>query len=454
MEDDKLWVLRQPLLKVMLKIGLPVSMMEALRLVYNIIDTYWLGNYNSILLSGLAVSWPVIFLVTSAFLGVYGAGISLTSQYWGAKKFDMSMKVAGQLLFFTLAVSPLMAIAIVVATPALLALIGAPPEASSAAYSYIFYIALGSPVFGILESIVALYTAVGLATIPMIFRGIGTLLNIFLDPVFIYGMYGVPEMGISGAAIATVLSEFVAAVIGLAYFVLRGVKGEKMSFVHLLPDKELLKKIIEIGLPLSGSALADASGFYVLSGVIGMLGEEALASWTIGDRPFGIVSTVITGLLTACSTIIGQSLGAGLYDKAKEAAKKVLAFSIAITAVFVTPLVVFRNHIATAFAPDNPTIASYAADFMLFMGPSLLFFSMLTTARFVASGSGHTRPIMYLSFLRLWGLRNILAYLFGPGPIGMGVSGLWIGMALSNVITGLVAVCWILRYSWLKPVIR
>ncbi|MEM3948278.1 MAG: MATE family efflux transporter, partial [Zestosphaera sp.] len=88
------------------------------------------------------------------------------------------------------------------------------------------------------------------------------------------------------------------------------------------------------------------------------------------------------------------------------------------------------------------------------MGPSIVFFVILRVAFAVASGSGHTKPVMFLSLFRLWVLRNVLAYLFGPGPFGIGVKGLWIGMSVSNVITGMLALVWVLRGSWLKPVIK
>ncbi|MCC6032906.1 MAG: MATE family efflux transporter, partial [Desulfurococcaceae archaeon] len=94
------------------------------------------------------------------------------------------------------------------------------------------------------------------------------------------------------------------------------------------------------------------------------------------------------------------------------------------------------------------------ADFLLYMGPSIIFFVILRVAFSVASGSGHTKVVMFLSLFRLWVLRNVLAYLFGPGPLGMGVRGLWIGMSVSNVVTGLLALLWIVKGNWLKPVIK
>ncbi|MEM4685681.1 MAG: MATE family efflux transporter, partial [Sulfolobales archaeon] len=106
------------------------------------------------------------------------------------------------------------------------------------------------------------------------------------------------------------------------------------------------------------------------------------------------------------------------------------------------------------FAPSDSEVNQNAAEFLLIMGPSIIFFVMLRAAFSIASTSGHTKIVMTLSLFRLWVLRNLLTYIFGPGPVGLGVKGMWIGMSASNIITGVLALMWILRGSWLKPVIK
>ncbi|MEM1529526.1 MAG: MATE family efflux transporter [Desulfurococcaceae archaeon] len=451
--DDKLWVLKQSLLKVVVKLGLPVGLMQAFRVIYNLVDMYWLGNYSTLALAGVSVAWPIIFLVLATFFGIYGAGTSLVSQYWGAREYTSSLKVAGQLLLFTITVGPLISALTIISTPYILVLINAPAETRTPAYDYVSILAMGVPVFGVLESITSVYMASGTPFLPLALRSLGTMLNIVLDPLLIYGLHGLPEMGVAGAALATVLSELVAGTAGLVYFSLMGVKGIKMSFHHIKPDLQLLRLMAKVGLPISGAALAEASGFTMLAGIISLMGSKALAAWSIGDRPFGVITIITAGLLTACSVIVGQSLGAGLLGKARESATRILVYEVILTSLIITPLIALRTYISSAFSPQDIEVSSYASDFMLYMGISIIPLSMLETARAIANGSGHTKPVMYLSVLRLWVLRNVLAYVFGPGPLKMGVKGLWIGMAISNVVTGLIALTWTMRYTWLKPVI-
>jgi len=143
-----------------------------------------------------------------------------------------------------------------------------------------------------------------------------------LDPIFIFGWYGLPEMGASGAALATILSQAVASLLALLFFLEKGLDGYRPHWSYFKPDLEVYRKILSIGLPLSGSSFAEASGFYVLAGIIGSMGTKTLSAWGIGDRPFSIISIIDAGLLAACTTIVGQSIGAGDYERARENSEK------------------------------------------------------------------------------------------------------------------------------------
>jgi len=284
-------------------------------------------------------------------------------------------------------------------------------------------------------------------------RVAGVLLNVVLDPVLIFGFGLIPPMKVAGAAIATLLSDLVASLIAIRVLT-KGIRGEKLRAHHLRPKPQLMSKLVKIGLPLSISSVGEAGGFTLLTAIISMLGSVALASWGIGDRPLGLLDIFVASLLGATATIIGQSLGAEMRERAKATALKAVLYSALITGLGVSAYVTFRYEIVSVFAPSDPEVIQYAADFLLYMGPSIIFFVILRVAFSVASGSGHTKVVMFLSLFRLWVLRNVLAYSFGPGPLGMGVRGLWIGMSVSNVVTGLLALLWIVKGNWLKPVIK
>jgi putative MATE family efflux protein len=452
--DDKQWVVKQPVLKTMFKLGLPIGITQALQVVYNLTDMYWLGRLGKDALAAINATWPVIFLVIAGLVGLFQAGLALISQFWGSGEYRNALKASGQLLFIATAIGIPIGMVSYLAIPFLLEVIGIPSEVRPAAIVYGSIFALGFPIFGLMDSALSIYSATGDTITPMKIRSLGVFLNMVLDPIFIFGMLGVPTMGIAGAALATLISDLIAGLISLFLLFKKGIKGERLSKIDLKPDVSIIKRFFKIGLPISISSLSDAAGFTVLAAIISMLGSSALAAWGIGDRPFGVLDIIVGSILAASSTIIGQNLGAGNYEKARETAYKALLISIAITSLGVLVMIALRYNIANLFIPSDSEVIEYASDFILIMGPSIVFFTMLRTAFSVAQGSGHTRAVMYISIIRLWFLRNILSYLFGPGPLALGVQGLWIGMSLSNVITGLISLAWIFRGKWLKPVIK
>ncbi|WP_448579517.1 MATE family efflux transporter [Thermosphaera sp.] len=452
--DDKQWVVKQPVLKTMLKLGLPIGVTQALQVVYSLTDMYWLGRLGREALAAVNATWPVLFLVIAGLAGLFQAGLTLVSQYWGAGDYKRSLTAGGQLLVIAVCAGVPLGILSYMAIPVFLELIGVPGEVREGAVTYGRIFALGFAVFGLMESVLSIYSAAGDTLTIMKIRLIGVSLNIVLDPIMIFGLLGFPALGIAGAAIATLLSDLISGVISLTLLSTRGIKGEKLRRSDLKPDFSLIKKFFRIGLPISISSLSDAAGFTVLTGIISMMGASALAAWGVGDRPFSLLEILVGSILAALSTIIGQNLGAENFGKAREAAYKALVLAVGITSVGVLTLITVRYEVARLFIPSDPEVIQHASDFILVMGPSIVFFVMLRAAYSVAQGSGHTKPVMYIAILRLWFLRNILTYLFGPGPLSLGVKGLWTGMAISNLITGLIALAWIVHGKWLKPVIK
>ncbi len=451
--DDKDWVLKTPIMQAMFKLGLPIAVMQALQIIYNLTDMFWLGRLGRDALAAVNATWPVLFLIVAALAGLLQAGISLVSQYWGARDYESSMRAAGQVILIVLSAGVPVTVVAYVSLPLLLQLLGVPEEIVPDAVVYGRIFSAGFMVFGLMDASVSIFSAAGDTVTPMKVRALGVLMNVVLDPIFIFGVGPIPSLGVAGAAIATLLSEFVAASLAINLLV-KGVKGERLKLNHLKPYRELLMKLVKIGLPISVSSVGEAAGFTVLTGIISIMGSAALASWGIGDRPIGLLDIFVGSLLGATTTIIGQSLGAGMFERARMTAYKIVAYGAAITGAGVSTYIFFRYELVTIFAPSDLEVIQNSADFILYMGPSLVFFMMLRAAFSIATASGNTKPVMFLSLFRLWVLRNLLAYVFGPGPIGMGVRGLWIGMPISNIVTGILALAYILKGSWLKPVIR
>ncbi|MEM4428067.1 MAG: MATE family efflux transporter, partial [Zestosphaera sp.] len=241
--DDKDWVLREPIVKVMLKLGLPIGVMQALQVVYNITDMFWLGRLGREALAAVNATWPVVFLVVAGLAGVFQAGISLVSQYWGARDYESAMNAAGQLLLIVLLLGLPVGLVAYFLLPLMMVVIGVPAEVIPDAVTYGRYFSLGFTIFGLMDATVSIFSAAGDTVTPMKIRVAGVLLNVVLDPILIFGLGPIPSMRVAGAAIATLLSDFIASLIAIRVLT-KGIRGEKLQLRHLRPKPWLLRKLV------------------------------------------------------------------------------------------------------------------------------------------------------------------------------------------------------------------
>ncbi len=445
-------ILEGSIFRVMLRLGVPVALSEMVHTFYEMADIYWLGRLGRVAVAAPSASFPFIFALIAAAAGLMASGTALVSQYKGAGDFLGVRKSVGQV--FTLAFIGGIGIGAigVIVIPLILSVANIPGEVLPYAVQYSKMLMGGMVFIAVWEAFRAVVSASGDTITPMKLNMAGAVINMVIDPILILGLGPFPSMGVAGAALATVLSRAIMSLASL-YIILRGTSGIKLETEMMRPDKKIIKLMIKIGLPLSASWVGEALGFSLLVVIMSMEGSIALAAWGIGDRPINIIHFLVIGIVSATAIMIGQSLGAEKIKRAGDIAKKSIFLITIISLTGACIFTLFRYHIASFFISD-PQVINAAAGFLLYMSPALLFFEYIQLAGAIGQGSGHTKPVMVISLLRIWVLRNILAYYMGPGPLNMGINGLWLGMAISNVLSGLVALMWILYGGWKKPVIK
>jgi putative MATE family efflux protein len=289
--------------------------------------------------------------------------------------------------------------------------------------------------------------ATGNTLTPLLVTFVGVALNIPLDGAFVLGWWGFPQLGIAGAAISTVIAQTVSMVIFFVLFL------RKCGVLYL--DRSALKlrtawipKTLRIGLPAALGNSSVALGFVVMMVGIGKLDNAmaALSGYGVADRVFGLLFIATDGLGIGLTTMIGQSLGAGLMSRTREVARKgiqALLLIVVVEAAFVyfarVPLLRIFIHGDAVGAAES---LREGTRFIELFAASMPFLSAFFAAQAIYRGSGHNVPSMILGFLRLWFFRIPLSFIFAY-VLGMGSDGVWIGMSASNVLSGLVALGYI-----------
>ena len=456
-------ILSGPIERTLLKLAYPLIINRLVQVVYNITDTFWLGKLGREELAAPGTAWPLVWFFMSIGMGFATAGFAFVSQYVGAREYDKANRSAGALyslmMFFAIGVG----IFGVVSAPYLLKFMGVSGTIYPYAISYIRVIFAGIPFAFTLFAFNFLLRAIGDTRTPVKINIATVLLNLVLDPLFIFGVGPFPRLGVVGAAIATMFSNSLGSIVG-GYLLFTGKVGIHLTPETLKPDVRFYSRIFRIGLPASIGNSTTALGFVILTRVIFTVGglygqingipnfeDVAFATYSITNRLTNFMFAFSDGISMAMGTMVGQAIGARLYDRAREIAEKAMAINFTILGVGTLLFALFRVQIFSFFIND-PAIIEESAKVVKYFSASLPFFGVFSAVNNAFQSAGQTKKSMLLGMFRLWGIRLPLSY--GLGLLTGDTTGMWLGMGLSNVLGAVIALAWFLKGSWMRMVIE
>ncbi|AFK22702.1 MATE family efflux transporter [Pyrococcus sp. ST04] len=432
--------------KTLLKLAFPLIVNNLVQVMYNLADTFWLAKLGRAELSAPGTVWPLLWFMTSLGSGFVVAGFAMVSQYVGAGDFKKASRVAGSLYALLLVLSSILAVFGILISSYALRFVKVTPEVYPFALRYMRIVFAGIPIALTLYAFNFILRAVGDTKTPVAVNILTIILNMVLDPIFIFPL----KLGVLGAALATVVSEGVGSVIG-GYLLFTGKVSVHLTLEDMKPDLGLYWKTFKIGLPATLGDSANSFGFVLLTRIIYEFGTVAFATYTITNRLTNFMFAFANGISQAMGTMIGQNVGAEKYERAKKIAEKAMLINFAILSTGTILFIVFREKIFMVFTHD-PGILRESEKVVKYFAASFPFFGIFSAVTNVFSSAGHTKKNLVLGTIRLWGLRIPLSYFLGR--ILEDSAGVWIGMGLSNVISAIIGLAWFLSGSWMKRIIE
>jgi putative MATE family efflux protein len=462
------------LLKPLVVLSLPIVLSQMLQVGYNLADTFWVGRLGQEAVSALSYSWPLVFLMISVAGGFTVAGTVLVAQNKGAGNDDRVNYAAGQTIAFVVVVAAVFSVLGYVFTPSLVSLVGATPGTVEYALSveYTRTIFLGVVFMFGFFIFQALLQGWGDTRTPLYLMALGVALNVILDPFpilgfdqnvllsglgldglqsWLYAATGFEGFGVQGAAIATVFSRGVGAILGM-YWLVSGNVGIHLSLSDFKLDPTMVKRIVSLGAPSSVEQSTRALGITVLTALIAFAGDDAVAALGIGNRINSLVFLPALGLARGTETVVAQNLGTNQAERAKRAVGYSSGIVVVILALAGVITYLFAEPITAVFIPGAPDVIAIGADYLRIIGPTFLFIGVFQVVQGAFRGSGSTRTAMVFAILSLWVFRLPPAYVFMEW-LDMGATGVWYAIALSNVLAMLAAALWFLRGTWAESVI-
>ena len=412
--------------RLLITFALPLMVGNVFQQLYNTVDSIIVGNFVSKqALAAVGCTGPIINTLIGVFAGLSGGAGVVISQFYGAKDRERLRRAVQTTVVLTAIMCVLLTAAGVLLAPLLLRLMDTPADVMGAASEYLriyFWGISGMLLYNIGAGILR---AVGDSTHPLYFLIFSATTNTVLDYLFVK----VFSFGIAGAAIATIVSQALSAVLVMGMLV-RSKEDYRVDLKALHLDGAVLKRICEIGIPSSLQMGVTAASNVFVQSYINRFESSCMAGWAAYNKLDAFAMLPLMGFSMAVTTFVGQNYGAGKLDRARSGPLHALWIGTLIMVAILTPMMLFAPTLVRLFNQEAEVIA-FGTLFIRLISP----FYLLCTINQIYSGAlrgvGDTKAtmiIMLFSFVFFRQLYLFTAYRLGGGivPIALGYPAGWI----------------------------
>lgn len=426
--------------------SLPIILGNILQTGYQLTDAFWVGRLGADAVAAVSISFPVTFLVIALGAGLAMAGATLSAQYMGAGRQDKVNHAASQTMIMVTITSIILSTSGYILAPYILNLLNVEPEVYNGALQFMRVSFIGIIFVFMFAMFQALMRGIGETKIPLYIVIVTVFFNFILDPFLIFGWGPIPAQGVKGAAIATLLTQALAAFIGMFIF-LRGRHGIQMSFTSLKPDFAYIKRAFLLGFPGSIELTTRSLGLIVMSFLISSFGTVTLAVYGIGANILQVITIPAMGLSMAVSTLVGQNIGAGNISRAERVAQLGAVFGFCILSAVGIIAYIFAHSLVGFFIVNNPEVIDQGAKFIRIMclawGAISVQLCIVSTFR----ASGNMLNAMVLALVSQWMVQFPLAYILSKHTY-LAAEGIWWSFPITNIIVALVSIGWFAQGGW------
>lgn len=428
--------------------AMPLFIANALQAVYNMVDMVVVGQVlGGTGMSAVSIGGDVLHLLTFLAMGFASAGQVIIAQYAGGKKTDMISKLIGTMFTFLLSISLIIAISCYFQRYRILHLLNTPEESFSYTMDYMVICIFGLVFIYGYNIVSAILRGMGDSRRPFVFIAIAATVNMVLDIVFVVFL----DMKVAGAALATIIGQGISFLISLVYLYRRRQSfGFDFKPASFRISSDVLKPLLILGIPMAIQSAAINISKIVLSAWINAEGViySALAGlYNKTSMMMGIVSNSFT---TAGSSMIGQSIGAGKYNRVPKVFRVVMTIGLSISVVASALLLLFPDAVCAMFTSDTEVLSKAS---IIIMPVILNFFGCATrTGAFsLINGSGNSRLNLLVALIdgvigRI-GLAALLGFALQWHSVGF-----WYGDALAGFAPIFIGTAFFLSGKWKQGV--
>lgn len=421
-----------PIPKALMALGVPIMIGMLINALYNLVDAYFVGGLGESPMGAISIVFPLGQVVVGLGLMFGNGAASYLSRLLGRGDRDTANKVASTALYSSVIIGAVIIIFAAIFLKPILFLLGATDTIMpyAVAYARIYVISCIFNVFNVtMNNIVS---SEGAAKTTMCALLLGAVLNIGLDPVFIY----VLDMGVAGAAIATAISQLVSTLVYAAY-VFRKKSAFSFSIRNFNPSKQILIEILKIGVPTLTFQLLTSLSIALINRAANGYGDAVIAGMGAVTRITSMGTLVVFGFLKGFQPIAGFSYGAKNFARLREAIKTSILWSTCFCVVVGLLMIIFPEQIISQFANGNAKMLSAGQKSLMANGLSFFLFGFYTvySSLFLALGKGTAGFV--LGACRQ-GICFVPVILFLP--IVWGMNGILYAQPIADVLSAIITI--------------
>jgi putative MATE family efflux protein len=429
--------------KNLIHLAWPIALSNILQDSFSVVDMIFVGKLGAEAISAVDMSSNLQRLISVLSLGISMGTVVLVSQSIGAQQREQGENIAMQALILSV-VCPLGIACIGFPLAEIgLRLLGAEEEVVRLGVPYLRITLLGGVMMFVSMTLGSIFRAGGDSMTPMVVMIFSTVLNIVLDPLLIFGLWKFPRLGVAGSAYASVIGRSAGVVIFL-YLCFIGRSIISLKHVKRRIDLSAMGQILRLGIFSSMQGFLRHASRLGFIRVVAIYGTNAVAAYAICMRLRILVMHLGFGFANAVAPMVGQNIGAGQIDRAEKSANLAGGLATVFMAVLGSLLFLFPHFCIRVFTGQTEVI-TVGSVYLRYLSATFAFIAISIVFGRALNGAGDTVSPMVMTFICQLGIGLLLVILLS---YLVGIKGVWIGIALSNVVQGVLMWLWFRRGTW------
>lgn len=439
--------------RLLFSIALPIAVQNLITFMVSMVDTLMVGALGEIQLSAVSIANNLFFVLTILMFGLAGGSNIMISQYWGKGNVKTINKILAIMYRVCLLITGIFIFIALFLPKYFMGIFTTDKAVIDFGASYLRIVCIGYLFYSITNCTIMMLRSVKTVSISIIVYTASLVVNSILNWIFIFGNLGAPELGIRGAAIATVCARITEFSIVLVFmFIYERKIGLKIE--HLLKlDKEILKDYVGLCTPVLCNELLWAIGASMISVIVGRMGTEVVAANSINGVAHQFVTVFIFGMSNATAVIIGNTIGEGKKEKAKEYAYSIGIFSVVMGCISGLMILLIKPFVVNFYNVSYST-KLIAMEIMTVTSGIIVFQSLASNFMMgVLRGGGDAKFVLINDLIFMW-LVAIPGGFFVAFVLELPVALVFLVIKCDEILKSLTSVYRVISGKWVNDVTK